>query len=50
MEKNTLKKSDGFYQNGEAKLVVLSEFEFLETIGVGKKNFLLKKSFLKVFK
>jgi len=36
MEKNTSKKSDGIHQNNGANLVVLSEFEFLETIGVGK--------------
>lgn len=38
MEKNTSKKSEGFYENGEPNLVVLSEFEFLETIGVGKNH------------
>lgn len=36
MEKNIIKKSDGYYDNGEANLVILSEYEFLETIGVGK--------------
>lgn len=37
MEKNNLKKSDGFSEKeGDANIIVLSEFEFLETIGVGK--------------
>jgi len=40
MEKKNFKKSDDFCErDGEPNLIVLSEFEFLETIGVG--NFIL---------
>lgn len=39
MEKKILKKSEEYVEkDGESNLIVLSEFEFLETIGVGNHN------------
>ncbi len=38
MEKKIFKKLDGFNEKSDSHLVELSEFEFLETIGVGNNN------------